>query len=180
MATETRPSSTLEPRERLLWAWQVFVVLVLLWLALNGLRYAIPGLVAALAGAGMAAYLATIAPRPIPPLRLASFALFFVVESMRGGLDVAYRALHPALPIEPQFCRFSLDLPRGQPRTLMVSALSLMPGTLSAELEGGGDTLVVHALTPGAMASVSLLQSRIRRLFALPDGAEAQGPGTAT
>jgi multicomponent Na+:H+ antiporter subunit E len=51
------------------------------------------------------------------------------------GLDVAWRALHPALPIEPQFQRFRLHLPEGQPRTLMVSVLSLMPGTLSAELE---------------------------------------------
>ncbi len=169
MPTESEPTTTLGKRERLVWARQIFVVLVLMWLALAGLEGWPVGLVTALAGAALSAWLATVKPRPVPPLRVPSFALFFVIESMRGGLDVAWRALHPALPIEPQFHRFELRLPEGQPRTLMVSVLSLMPGTLSAELEGGGDVLVVHALTPGAMASVVLLQARIRRLFALPE-----------
>jgi multicomponent Na+:H+ antiporter subunit E len=176
MAPEHRPSSMMSGRDRLLWARQVFTVLALLWLALSGLRYPIPGLLAALAGAAVAAWLATIAPRPLTPLRLAAFALFFLVESMRGGLDVAWRALHPALPIEPQFHRFRLELPSGQPRALLVSALSMMPGTLSAELEDGGETLVVHALTGGAMTSVALLHARVRRLFGLPDdGGHAAG-----
>jgi hypothetical protein len=50
----------------------------------------------------------------------------------------------------------------------MVSGLSLMPGTLSAELEEDATSLVVHALTGSAMASVATLQARIRWLFGLP------------
>ncbi len=178
MAVETRPTPTLSRAERLLWARQVFVVLVLIWLALSGLKAWLPGLLAALAGAALSGWLATTRPRRLPPLRVVPFALYFVVESMRGGLDVAWRALHPGLPIAPQFFRFALDLPAGQPRTLMVSVLSLMPGTLSAELEDDGASLVVHALTPAAMASVDQLQAQIRRLFALsaePDGTGAAG-----
>ena len=169
MGAESGPTTSLSRAERLLWARQVFVVLVLIWLALSGLKAWFPGLLAALAGAALSGWLATTRPRRLPPLRVLPFALFFVVESMRGGLDVAWRALHPALPIEPQFYRFALRLPEGQPRTLMVSVLSLMPGTLSAELDDDGASLVVHALTPAAMASVDQLQARIRRLFALPD-----------
>ena len=158
-----------------MWAQQVFVALVLMWFALSGLEAWLAGLLAALAGAGLSAALATTTPRPLAPWRVLPFAAFFLLESLRGGLDVAWRALHPGLPIEPQFQRFTLDLPGGQPRTLMVSTLSLMPGTLSAELEDGGATLVVHALTDVAMDSVEQLQARIRWLFAVRDSHVGEG-----
>ena len=157
-----------------MWARQVFVVMLFFWLALSGTEAWLAGLAVSVAGAALSAWVATIVPRPMAPLRVLPFALYFVVESMRGGLDVAWRALHPSLPIQPQFQRFSLALPQGQPRTLMVSVLSLMPGTLSAELEDDGETLVVHALTDSAMESVEQLQGRIRWLFGLSYQA---GPG---
>lgn len=155
----------LSVRERLLWGQQLFVALLVMWLALNGFERWLLGLLTSLAGGALAAWLAVRAPATVAPLQVPVFAAFFLSESLKGGVDVAWRALHPALPIEPQFGRFRLDLPRGQPRTLMVSVLSLMPGTLSAELLDGGRTLVVHALTPKGLASVHVLHARIRRLF---------------
>ena len=143
------------------------MALLLMWLALDGFERPLLGPLTALAGAALAGWLAVVKPVPVAPLAVPGFVAFFLRESLRGGIDVAWRALHPALPIEPQFGRFRLDLPRGQPRTLMVSVLSLMPGTLSAELLDGGRTLVVHALTPKALASVDVLHGRVRRLFGL-------------
>jgi len=166
---------TLSARERLLWAEQVFVVLLLVWLALNGLERAFVGLVTVSLSAALAGWIATVRPAPIKTWQLPGFALFFVIESLRGGVEVAWRALHPALPIEPQFASFDLDLPPGQPRTLFVSTLSLMPGTLSAELSDDGATLVVHALTTAALASVPRLQGRVRRLFGLAPHADGAG-----
>lgn len=167
MPSAPERTNVLTPRERLLWAQQVFIALLVMWLALDAFARPVLGLLTALAGAALAAWLAVNRPVPLAPLQVPVFALFFLRESLRGGSDVAWRALHPALPIGPCFATFRLDLPRGQPRTLMVSVLSLMPGTLSAELLDGGRTLVVHALTPAALDSVDALHRRIRRLFGL-------------
>jgi multicomponent Na+:H+ antiporter subunit E len=163
---ELRP---LAARARLIWGTQTFVVLLLTWVALNGLAGWWLGLLASFAGALLGAALATSLPYPWKPHRLVTFGGFFLVESFRGGLDVAWRALHPALKIEPGFTRHVIGLPAGQPRTLLVSVLSLLPGTLSADLEDDGETLVVHSLFPEASHSISLLEHWVAWLFSLED-----------
>jgi multicomponent Na+:H+ antiporter subunit E len=155
--------------DRSVWALEVFVLLLVIWLGLNGFDRFVVGLLAAAAGGLLAGWLASERPYGWRPHRLVAFAFFFVVESLRGGFDVAWRALHPALPIEPSFLRFRHGLPEGQPRTLMVSVLSLLPGTLSTDLVDDGRTLVVHVLTAEAIESVERLRARISWLFALPD-----------
>jgi multicomponent Na+:H+ antiporter subunit E len=147
----------------------LFVFSVLAWLALQGLDRPIVGLMVALMAAAAGALIATDRPQRWRLERLPGFALYFVLASLRGGFDVAWRAFHPALPIDPRFVRVPLELPPGQPKTLFVSVLSLMPGTLSADLVDGGRTLVVHALTDEAESSVGELQRRVRNLFALDD-----------
>jgi len=96
---------------------------------------------------------------------LPGFVLFFVDRSLRGGVDVAWRALRPTLPLEPQWVVRPLRLPPGGPRSLLVSVISLMPGTLCAELVD--DELVVHALTPGLEGELDELEQHIARLYAL-------------
>lgn len=75
---------------------------------------------------------------------LFGFVFFFLRESLRGGIDVAWRALHPHLPIAPVMFDYRLRLPAGSARMLMASTVSLLPGTLSADLKGA--LLRVHAL----------------------------------
>ncbi len=154
-------------RQRLVWIGQSFVVLALIWLALNGLEGWWLGLLAASVGSVAGGLLASGQPHPWRPHRLLGFAAFFLVESFKGGVDVAWRALSPDLPISPEFHRCRIDLPEGQPRTLMVSVISLLPGTLSADLSEDGEELIVHTLMPEAMESVQRLDRRIRWLFSL-------------
>jgi multicomponent Na+:H+ antiporter subunit E len=75
---------------------------------------------------------------------LPGFAVWFLWYSLHGGLDVARRALQPRMPLNPGFVRYSLTLEPGTPRVFLVNCLSLLPGTLSAHLEG--NDLVLHAL----------------------------------
>ena len=154
-------------RQRLVWIGQSFIVLALIWLALNGLEGWWLGLLAASAGAAAGGLLASGQPHPWRPHRLLGFAVFFLLESFKGGVDVAWRALKPDMPIKPEFHRCRIDLPEGQPRTLMISVVSLLPGTLSADLSDDGQELVVHTLMPEAMASVERLDRQIRWLFSL-------------
>lgn len=153
--------------KRLFWGIQVFTVLLLVWVVLDGVHSLAVAVPAAAAGAWVGARYAGIEPYGWRPLQMLSFALYFVFESVRGGLDVAARALHPALPIEPHLLRYPIALPAGKPRTLLVSVVSLLPGTLSADLSARDNMLVVHAITPEPRAAVAALERRIARLFGI-------------
>lgn len=97
--------------------------------------------------------------------RVAAFAAFFIHQSVRGGIDVARRALHPRPPIAPAFVRFSFRLPEGPSRVFLISVISLLPGTLSAELNGAG--VLVHVLDEGMpfRRNVRALEDRVAALF---------------
>ncbi len=103
------------------------------------------------------------------------FVPFFLWHSLRGGVDVAGRALHPRLPISPGLLDYRWRLPPGLPRVIMANTVSLLPGTLSAELDE--EHLRVHVLDEtGAFASeLKEIEARVARLFGLDlvaDGSE--------
>lgn len=156
-------------RSRLTWATQGFFVLFSLWLVFDGLAGWPVGVLAALTGAALAAWLADSQPFWWNPFRLVEFAGFFLVESFRGGIDVAWRSLHPRMPVSPRFFEHEIKLPEGQPSTLLISVISLLPGTLSAELQRDERVLIVHSLTEGGEESVQRLERRIARLFSVPE-----------
>lgn len=68
---------------------------------------------------------------------------WFLLGSLRGGLDVARRALAPRLNLRPGWREVPLSLPDGA-RAAMGVELSLMPGTLAAGSRDG--RLLVHLL----------------------------------
>lgn len=95
------------------------------------------------------------------------FMAWFAVQSVRGGCDVALRAISPRPRLRPGFRSWPLTLPGGAPRVLFVNAITLLPGTLSAEVEG--DLLTVHMLDTHADLDAELghLERRVRALFGL-------------
>ena len=106
----------------------------------------------------------------VPPLGLVwrevmGFVPFFLWHSLKGGVDVAWRAFHPRLPITPELIEYPLRLPPGLPRVILVNTVSLLPGTLSAEL--GGQVLKVHVLDSlgGFLAELEALEQRVGCMF---------------
>jgi len=102
---------------------------------------------------------------------LARFVPYFLGASFLGGLDVGWRALHPRRPIAPALVRLPLRLPQGTPRTFFATVLSLMPGTLSVEIEDS--ILVVHVLShpDASVRGVRALEERVAGLFGVgPSG----------
>ena len=98
---------------------------------------------------------------------LARFLPRVVWLSLRGGLDVALRALHPHCPVSPKFLVYALRLPVGPARVFLANTVSLLPGTLSAELED--DRLTVHILDANlpSLESLQSLESLVAGLFGL-------------
>lgn len=99
---------------------------------------------------GILAILATSLSIKLVPLRswsmggLLRFIPFFIERSLKSCLDVAWRALSPGLNIDPILIKYPLRLPKGFPRVFMADMVSLLPGTLSAELDNF--SLSVHVL----------------------------------
>jgi len=95
---------------------------------------------------------ATLASMHILPLRswrwslkgLLLFIPFFLKQSFLGGLDVAWRALHPRMPIKTGLEDFNTRLPGELPRVFLAWTVSLLPGTASVRLVD--DQLTVHVL----------------------------------
>jgi multicomponent Na+:H+ antiporter subunit E len=75
---------------------------------------------------------------------LACFAWHFGCASLAGGVDVAWRAIHPRLPIDPRMMEYESRLPAGTARVFFANAISLCPGTVSAQVRGA--TLRIHVL----------------------------------
>ena len=87
---------------------------------------------------------ALLPPAPFVWYEFLRFVPFFFVRSLIGGVDVAWRALHPAMPIAPDLITYPLRLPPGLPQVFMANTISLLPGILSAEF--GANFLKVHVL----------------------------------
>ena len=70
-------------------------------------------------------------------LRLAAlpgFLAFFLVNSIRGGWQVALMARQGRSALRPAFLEVPLNLPAGMPQILLTNMLCLMPGTLGVEI----------------------------------------------
>ncbi|MHB1142922.1 MAG: Na+/H+ antiporter subunit E [Sulfuricaulis sp.] len=99
------------------------------------------------------------------PWGLLRFAGYFLTQSPRAGLDVARRAFAPGLPLAPALLTFRLRLPEGPARTLLVNTMSLLPGSLSAGIEG--NRLRLHVLDTRLPVEQELreVEARIAAMF---------------
>jgi multicomponent Na+:H+ antiporter subunit E len=98
---------------------------------------------------------------------LLRFVPFFVLQSLEGGFDVARRALHPRMPLEPVMVSYSVRLPEGPASVFLGAVISLLPGTLTAEMKDG--FLFVHVLDAGLPAAqkLQILEQRVGGLFGI-------------
>ena len=68
----------------------------------------------------------------------------FAYQSVAAGVDVAWRALDPRLPLRPGFVRYPVRFPPGAARNAFTTLTSLLPGTVPAGAERGH--IVYHCL----------------------------------
>lgn len=113
------------------------------------------------------AVIASIALLPTVPLvwrELVKFSPFLLWRSVQGGADVAWRAFRPSMPIFPAVIDYPLRLPPGLPQVFLANIVSLLPGTLSAALDG--QALKVHVLdSRGDLATeLNALEKRVARM----------------
>ncbi len=158
-------------RPRLRSTMRLAVLTAGLWLVLTEGRRFGPEVLLAIAAAVVAGlYYGPDAVHRWRPIQLLKFLVHFVRSSLRGGVDVALRAMRPDLPVESVFIRRRIRVEHGQPRTLLVSSISLMPGTLTADV--AGDEIELHLLDASMEDEVDQLEARVDALFARGDDKE--------
>jgi multicomponent Na+:H+ antiporter subunit E len=107
----------------------------------------------AVAGALVAAIVALLprsATSPLADLRLTpkalaygiAYAFIFIIALVKANLDVAFRVLHPKLPIAPGIVRVKTRLKTPLGRLLLANSITLTPGTITVEMRG--EDIYVH------------------------------------
>lgn len=109
--------------------------------------------------------LALIPAAPFSWFELARFVPFFLYRSLLGGADVARRAFHPRMPIDPDLVEYPLRLPPGLARVFMVNTINLLPGTLCAEIDS--KRLRVHVLDArnNFQSEIEAVETGVARMF---------------
>lgn len=111
------------------------------------------------------ASVALISPVTFVWYELIRFVPFFLIRSLLGGVDVAWRAFHPSMPIDPHLIEYPIKLPPGLQRVFLANTVSLLPGTLSTEL--GSNYLNIHVLArrQDIFSELEKLEGKVAALF---------------
>ncbi|MEL6965460.1 MAG: Na+/H+ antiporter subunit E [Pseudomonadota bacterium] len=156
-----RASSELELKHSFEWRRAAFVALLfagLWWFFTTSHESWLVGLPCVLLAACLAS-LADDTPLAVRPARLPRFLVWFVFQSIRGGIDVARRALTPSLPVTPCLVTYRSALPP-QARPWLAITITLLPGTLAARLSG--DLLEIHTIELSAAVEADIEQAEQR------------------
>lgn len=111
------------------------------------------------------------------PGKVLIFIPYFLGKSILSSIDVMRRAFSPKLPIDPGLMVFPLGLPNESARIFLANAVSLLPGTISADLKK--ETLVVHTLDKNLPVheSIGELEGLIAGLYRVELSSPGSGGG---
>lgn len=125
------------------------IALTLLWMMLNRdttflngvLGFALGALVVELGlrAAGNGRYLA-------PLFGLFRFAVYFTIILVKANLEVAWEIITPGHSMHARMIRYDVTGLSDIQVTTLANAITLTPGTLSADINDDGDTLYIHAM----------------------------------
>ncbi len=126
-----------------------FVVLFGVWLALVGTlnwEELITGAVLAAIGAGLGWRRFSQVGFNRFSVRKVVYLLVYIPvffwEMIKANFDVAYRVIHPRMPIKPGIVLINTDLASDTGKLALANSITLTPGTLTMDVEG--KNLLIH------------------------------------
>jgi multicomponent Na+:H+ antiporter subunit E len=128
------------------------LILMLAWVMLTW-RTDIDGLAQELIAGGLIAlalgiFLSGVLPesgKGNPVKRILMFFVYLLImlkEIILANLDVAYRVLHPKMPIRPGIVKVKPDIESDMGKLVLANSITLTPGTLSIDYID--DSLYIH------------------------------------
>lgn len=73
---------------------------------------------------------------PVRFLWAVLYLIYLIYYIILANFDVAYRVIHPALPIRPGIVKVKTGLKSEMARTMLANSITLTPGTLSVDVNG--------------------------------------------
>ena len=68
----------------------------------------------------------------------------FLWECVKANIDVAYRVVHPSLPINPGIVKVKTGLKSDTGLTFLANSITLTPGTMSVDVDREKGFLYIH------------------------------------
>ena len=68
----------------------------------------------------------------------------FLWEVIKANIDVAYRVIHPRLPINPGIVKVKTKLKSDTALTFLANSITLTPGTLTVDIDRDNNALYIH------------------------------------
>jgi len=84
----------------------------------------------------------------LPSLTIKKIAFIIVyiivlfIEIIKANFDVAYRVIHPKMPIKPGVVVIKTALKQDIAKLILANSITLTPGTFTLDIEG--DKLLIH------------------------------------
>jgi multicomponent Na+:H+ antiporter subunit E len=127
----------------------LFILSLIFWLLLT-FKFTVPNIVvgsvaSAICSAIFGRYYFHNVYKFIQPHRWFWFLIYLVVfiwECIKANFDVAYRVLHPAMPIRPGIVKVRTTLKSDFAKTLLANSITMTPGTISVDIID--DYLYIH------------------------------------
>ena len=70
------------------------------------------------------------------------YLVVLLVEIIKANFDVAYRIIHPKLPIKPGIVVIKTELKQDFAKMMLANSITLTPGTFTLDIIG--DRLLIH------------------------------------
>jgi len=127
----------------------LFIITLLFWLLIT-LSLSLANVLTGIVAAGVTAllfgkYFVTRVGAFLEPHRYAWLVVYifiFLWECIKANFDVAYRVLHPAMPIKPGIVRVELEIKTDLARTMLANSITMTPGTIAVDVIG--NVMYVH------------------------------------
>jgi len=159
---------------RILRAATMFLALLGFWQILSARIDPLFAGIGVVSAAGLTAYALWLVERvlgprdqvqPISILGFASFSVWLLLRMLASAVWVATVVLDPRRRPHPGVVHFDTDLPSPAARTMLANSISLVPGTITLNVDGRRFT--VHAFTPQSVEDLvtAAAQQRIARVF---------------
>ncbi len=127
----------------------VFILSMLFWIILT-FEFTVPNLIVGIVASIITSLIFTRffiinVYKLIQPHRYFWFLVYLVVliwECIKANLDVAYRVLHPAMPIRPGIVKIKTTLKSDMAKMLLANSITMTPGTITVDIID--DCLYIH------------------------------------
>jgi multicomponent Na+:H+ antiporter subunit E len=107
---------------------------------------------------------------PIKVAYLLYYVVVFLWECVKANIDVAFRVLHPSLPIRPGTVKIKTALKSDLGLTFLANSLTLTPGNTTIDVDKSAGVLYVHRLCvkdgrTESIPAAEKFESILRRIF---------------